>query len=158
MDETSPNLVALFPCMLRERSFIIYDIYSPKRDSKRLTWHYCLSLLYTKRARESFFGNAAFYLRQIFSGCECDGDVSVLAPFRVSFLRQFFAFFPQFFSQFFAFFSVSFSRFFRGFRCFFASVFLGFFRGFVIFFAVFRGYFLVSFSQVFCRPGPMLCF
>ena len=33
-----------------KRSFIIYDIYSPKRDSKRLTWHYCLSLVYyTKR-------------------------------------------------------------------------------------------------------------
>ena len=57
--------------LLLSKSFIIYDIYSPKRDSKRLTWHYSLSLLYTKerekereRERES---NAGFYLRQIFN-------------------------------------------------------------------------------------------
>jgi hypothetical protein len=65
--------IAFFPCStfsLLSKSFIIYDIYSPKRDSKRLTWHYSLSLLYTKereREREKESSNAGFYLRQIFN-------------------------------------------------------------------------------------------
>jgi hypothetical protein len=47
-----PSVVAPFFLHALKRGFIIYDIYSPKRDSKRLTWHYCLSLMYTKRARD----------------------------------------------------------------------------------------------------------
>jgi len=69
---------SLVPRSLLAKSFIIYDIYSPKRDSKRLTWHYSLSLLYTKERRESEEererervrekeSNAGFYLRQIFN-------------------------------------------------------------------------------------------